>query len=53
MLHRSLVGRVGPIVALVASWVAAMVAYYRLGGSRRRTLQREIDALDVFRKGDS
>jgi hypothetical protein len=44
---------VGPIVALIAFWVAAMIAYHVLGGRRRRTLQREIDSLEVFRKGES
>lgn len=48
-----MVRRVGPVVALIASWVAAMIAYHLLGGRRRRTLQREIDALERFRKGES
>ena len=48
-----MVRRVGPIVALIASWVAAMIGYRLLGGRRRRTLQREIDAVEVFRKGES
>jgi hypothetical protein len=45
--------RIGPFVALLASWVAAMIAYHRLGRHRRQTLQREMDSLEAFRKGES
>ena len=46
-----MVRRVGPIVALIASWATA-IAHHLLGGRRRRTLQREIDSLELFRKDD-